>query len=88
MYIYSQTLSNRAQDSMSKHNMSFSKDGGMKVGVKEKTAEDYSSGIQRGLVDTWNKSTMPDYKSRLWNKDAEINKRPGSAARGASGSGG
>lgn len=54
---------------MQKHNISYSKDSGMKVGVKEVRDEDYSSSIQKNLVNTWNESQWPDYKSRFWNKD-------------------
>lgn len=74
MYLYSQQLGQRGQDYMQKHNVAYSKDGGVKVGVKQTSDEEYSSKIQRNLVNTWNQSSFPDdYKSRFWNKE-EANK--------------
>ena len=71
MYLYSQTLGDRARGHLEKRNISYSKDGGMKVGVKEMSTEQYSDKTQSVLVDAWNKSQWPDYKSRLWNKEAQ-----------------
>ncbi|CZT49949.1 uncharacterized protein RSE6_10856 [Rhynchosporium secalis] len=60
-------------EKMEKKNVVFTKDG-MKVGVKELRNENYVDTTQSFLVKAWNLSTWPEYKSRLWNKDAQINK--------------
>jgi len=54
---------------MEKKHVSFTKDG-MKVGVKELNDEDYADKTQNLLVKTWNASSFPAYKSRLWNTQA------------------
>lgn len=58
---------------MQSKNVVFTKDG-MKVGVKELETEGYVDATQGFLVKAWNLSSFPAYKSRLWNKDAPINK--------------
>lgn len=81
MYLYTTQLSTRGQSYLlQKHNITYSADGGMKVGVKQKTDEEYSGGIQSGLVNMWNESRWPDYKSRFWNKEAQ--KEPQSQGKG------
>lgn len=70
MFLYTHELSDRGQAYMEKkHHVSYQKGGGMKVGVKEKGDEEYSSAMQKGLVSAYNESKWPDYKSRFWNKD-------------------
>lgn len=71
MYLYTHQLSNRAQKHMLKHNISYSKESGMKVGVKEMSSEEYSGKTQSVFVKAWNESQWPDYKSRFWNKEAQ-----------------
>lgn len=56
---------------MEKRHISLSADGGMKVGIKELKTEDYSYQTQNMLVKAWNYSTWPEYRSRLWNKEAQ-----------------
>lgn len=52
---------------MASKNVSFSKDG-VKVGVKELKNDSYVDKTQGFLVQAWNLSTWPAYKSRLgWN---------------------
>ena len=63
---------------MAKHNIQFTSDGGMKVGVKQMSQEKYADATQKKIVEAWNFSSWPEYKSRLWNQEAEINKRSGS----------
>ncbi|KAL9090802.1 MAG: hypothetical protein Q9159_001743 [Coniocarpon cinnabarinum] len=76
IYLYTQDLAHKGQDSMAKRNIQFSSDGGMKVGVKHISEEEYAAKTQKKVVEAWNLSSWPEYKSRFWNKDAEINKRP------------
>ena len=64
---------------MHKRNIHLTADGGMRVGVKELKHEDYSDKTQSTIVKAWNLASWPEYKSRLWNQEAEINqKRSGS----------
>lgn len=60
---------------MAKKNISFTKEGGMRVGYKEMGSEEYSAKTQNVIVNAWNLSSWPEYKSRFWNKDAAINQR-------------
>jgi hypothetical protein len=66
-------ISAAASDKMQKKNVVFTKEG-LKVGVKELKTESYVDTTQGFLVKAWNLSSWPGYKSRLWNKDAEVNK--------------
>ncbi|KAK7567794.1 hypothetical protein IWX91DRAFT_333292 [Phyllosticta citricarpa] len=62
---------------MEKKNVTFTKDG-MKVGVKQRSTEDYADQTQSYLVKAWSLTSFPAYKSRLgWNKetDQSSNKR-------------
>jgi hypothetical protein len=54
---------------MQSKNVVLTKDG-LKVGVKEVRTESYVDTTQTFLVKAWNLSTWPEYKSRLWNKQA------------------
>lgn len=54
---------------MQSKNVVLTKDG-LKVGVKEVRTESYVDTTQSFLVKAWNLSTWPEYKSRLWNKQA------------------
>ncbi|KAI4770494.1 hypothetical protein E4T44_14385 [Aureobasidium sp. EXF-8845] len=65
---------------MEKKNVSFSKDG-MKVGVKEMSEEEYANRAQNVLVNTWNQSSFPAYKSRLWNKEEQAKNKGASSGR-------
>jgi len=72
-------IANKTEKRMKKHNVTFGKDG-MKIGVKEIKDEDYKAKTQNVLVNTWNLSTWPAYKSRIWSKETQQNgsSRPGS----------
>ncbi|KAK8206012.1 hypothetical protein IWZ01DRAFT_511192 [Phyllosticta capitalensis] len=60
---------------MEKKNVTFTKDG-MKVGVKDRSSEDYTDKTQSMLVKAWSFTSFPAYKSRLgWNKEADQTKR-------------
>jgi len=70
MYNYTNTLAAHGKQSMEKRNITFGKEGGLRVGVKEMNAEEYSDKTQSWLVKAYNESAWPAYKSRLWNKGA------------------
>jgi hypothetical protein len=53
IYLYSSELAERGVRKMEKKNVVFGPDG-MKVGVKEVSAEDYADKTQRAFVKTWN----------------------------------
>jgi len=70
MYNYTNTLAAHGKQSMEKRNITFGKEGGLRVGVKGMNAEEYSDKTQSWLVKAYNESVWPAYKSRLWNKGA------------------
>jgi exopolysaccharide biosynthesis protein len=47
IYLWSNEMTDRGKKHMEKKNMSFTKDGGLKVGVKEKSAEAYTDKTQK-----------------------------------------
>jgi hypothetical protein len=47
MYIYTNDMAERGKKSMEKRNISFSKDGGLKVGVKGISSEAYEDKTQK-----------------------------------------
>ncbi|KAF7121575.1 hypothetical protein CNMCM5793_009045 [Aspergillus hiratsukae] len=61
-----QEVSKNTRSKMEKKNVMFTRDG-MKVGVKELSEEDYVDRSQSILVNVWNHTSFPAYKSRLWN---------------------
>ncbi|THW07992.1 hypothetical protein D6D25_07976 [Aureobasidium pullulans] len=81
MYVWTNDLADQGKKKMEKKNVKFSKDG-MQVGVKEISEEDYADKTQSVLVNTWNSSSFPAYKSRFWNKEEQAkNKASSSSAR-------
>ncbi|KAK3052690.1 hypothetical protein LTR09_006172 [Extremus antarcticus] len=54
LYLWSGEVTDRGKKHMEKKNMSFTKDGGLKVGVKEKSNEAYTDKTQNVLVNVWN----------------------------------
>ncbi|KAK6402689.1 hypothetical protein LTR95_019042 [Oleoguttula sp. CCFEE 5521] len=56
VYLWSGELADRGQKHMEKKNINFSKDGGLKVGVKEMSAEESADRAQKALVNTWTTS--------------------------------
>ncbi|KAL4958217.1 hypothetical protein BDW69DRAFT_98716 [Aspergillus filifer] len=64
-YSIVQEVSNKTRSKMEKRNVMFTKDG-MKVGVREVNEEEYVDRSQSILVNMWNHTSFPAYKSRLW----------------------
>ncbi|KAL2854352.1 hypothetical protein BJY01DRAFT_243682 [Aspergillus pseudoustus] len=64
-YSIIQEVSNKTKTKMEKRNVMFTKDG-MKVGVREVKEEEYVDRSQSILVNMWNHTSFPAYKSRLW----------------------
>ena len=50
VYLWSNELADRGQKHMEKKNMSFTKDGGLRVGVKEMNAEEAADRTQRYVL--------------------------------------
>ncbi|KAL4772136.1 hypothetical protein BDW60DRAFT_188215 [Aspergillus nidulans var. acristatus] len=65
-YSIIQEVSDKTRSKMEKRNVMFTKDG-MKVGVREVGEEEYVDRSQSILVNIWNHTSFPAYKSRLWN---------------------
>ncbi|KAL3413625.1 VIT family-domain-containing protein [Aspergillus fumigatus] len=65
-YSIVQEVGKNTRSKMEKKNVMFTRDG-VKVGVKELTEEDYVDRSQSILVNIWNHTSFPAYKSRLWN---------------------
>ncbi|THX76780.1 hypothetical protein D6D04_06640 [Aureobasidium pullulans] len=81
MYVWTNDLADQGKKKMEKKNVKFSKDG-MQVGVKEISEEDYADKTQSVLVNTWNSSSFPAYKSRFLNKEEQAkNKASPSSGR-------
>jgi hypothetical protein len=53
IYLYSNELAERGVRKMGKKNVVFTNDG-LKVGVREVSAEQYADKTQRAFVNTWN----------------------------------
>ncbi|CAK4003351.1 hypothetical protein DOTSEDRAFT_73479 [Lecanosticta acicola] len=68
IYAWSNELAARGKQKMEKKHMSFTKEGGLRVGVREMRDEKYADKTQNVLVNVWNNAELPNYKSRLgWN---------------------
>ncbi|KAG9529823.1 hypothetical protein KCU93_g3150, partial [Aureobasidium melanogenum] len=80
MYLWTNDLANHGKKTMEKKNVMFTKDG-MKVGVKEMSEEEYADRTQSVLVNTWNQTSFPAYKSRLWNMDGQAKDKATSSGR-------
>ncbi|THY88192.1 hypothetical protein D6C95_07139 [Aureobasidium pullulans] len=80
MYVWTNDLADQGKKKMEKKNVKFSKDG-MQVGVKEISEEDYADKTQSVLVNTWNSSSFPAYKSRFWNKEEQAKNKASSSGR-------
>ncbi|KAK5942409.1 hypothetical protein PMZ80_004973 [Knufia obscura] len=57
-------VADKTSKKMEKKNVSFSKDG-LKVGVKEVSAEQVGDSTQNVLMKAWNTSSWPAYQSKL-----------------------
>jgi hypothetical protein len=80
----------KTSEKMSENNVQLGPEG-IRIGVKQVKDEDYVGRTQDMLVKAWNLSSWPAYRSRIWNKDADINSKKSKAASSrrskASGSG-
>ncbi|EMC95634.1 hypothetical protein BAUCODRAFT_71344 [Baudoinia panamericana UAMH 10762] len=77
VYVWTNEMKDRASKHMEKKNLSFTKDGGLKVGVKQVDDESYTDKTQNVLVNVWNQAELPNYKSRLgWNSTQAGSKKP------------
>ncbi|TKX21586.1 hypothetical protein C1H76_6082 [Elsinoe australis] len=74
IYLWSNELADRGKQKMEKKNIVFTKDG-VKVGVKELSAEESADRQQNYLVKAWNYSSMPAYKSMFWNKEEQARQK-------------
>ncbi|KAA8646103.1 hypothetical protein EYZ11_011869 [Aspergillus tanneri] len=63
-----QEVTRNTRSKMEKKNVVWTRDG-MKVGVKELKDEDYKDRSQSVLVNIWNHTSFPAYKSRFWNME-------------------
>jgi len=63
IFLYTQTLAEHGKKRMEKGPISFSKDGGLKVNVKEVRQEDYADSTQSVLVNTWKLANESKAKS-------------------------
>ncbi|PNS20682.1 Eukaryotic translation initiation factor 3 subunit M [Sphaceloma murrayae] len=74
IYTWSNEMADRGRRKMEKKNVVFTKDG-VKVGVKELSAEEVSDRQQGYFVKAWNYSSMPAYKSMFWNKEEQARQK-------------
>lgn len=65
-YSIAHDVSKTTRQKMEKRDLVFSKDG-MKIGVKEVDFETENDRTQSVLVNMWNHTSFPAYKSRFWN---------------------
>ncbi|KAJ5591223.1 hypothetical protein N7450_005195 [Penicillium hetheringtonii] len=79
-YSIFQGVSQTARDKMEKKNVVFTKDG-MKVNVKEIKDEAYKDRTQSVLVNMWNHTSFPAYKSRLWDMQGTSQEASGAEKR-------
>ncbi|CAK42869.1 hypothetical protein AAWM_08045 [Aspergillus awamori] len=71
-YSIIQDVKRNTRSKMEKKNVTFSRDG-VTVGVKELKDEDYLDRSQSILVNMWNHTSFPAYKSRLWDMTKPTN---------------
>ncbi|EGP86394.1 unnamed protein product [Zymoseptoria tritici ST99CH_1A5] len=80
-YTWSNELAARGQKKMEKKNMAFTKEGGLRVGVKGESDENVGDKTQNVLYNVWNNAELPASKSRLgWNSSQEGAAKKGGAA--------
>ncbi|PYH87951.1 hypothetical protein BO71DRAFT_404224 [Aspergillus ellipticus CBS 707.79] len=72
VYSIVQDVTRNTRSKMEKKNVMFTRDG-MTVGVKELEEEEYMDRSQSVLVNMWNHTSFPAYKSRLWNMTKPTN---------------
>lgn len=86
IFLWSGELTTKGKEKMEKKHMTF-KDGGLQVGVKDRSAEQafYFSSSPSVLVNAWQNAELPAYKSRLgWNNTYQDPKKAKSGGGGAS----
>ncbi|GIZ48769.1 hypothetical protein CKM354_001181700 [Cercospora kikuchii] len=84
IFLWSGELSERGKKKMEKKHMTF-KDGGLQVGVKDRSAENAADKTQRVLVSAWQNSELPAYKSRLgWNNTYQDPNKKGASSPSSS----
>ncbi|GKZ30398.1 hypothetical protein AbraIFM66950_008968 [Aspergillus brasiliensis] len=81
-YSIIQDVKRNTRSKMEKKNVTFSRDG-VTVGVKELKDEDYLDRSQSILVNMWNHTSFPAYKSRLWDMTKPTNWNENGAAAGS-----
>lgn len=82
IFLWSGELTTKGKEKMEKKHMTF-KDGGLQVGVKDRSAEQAADKAQSVLVNAWQKSELPAYKSRLgWNNTYQDPKQAKSGGGG------
>jgi len=80
VYSIVQDVSKTTREKMEKKHVVFTKDG-MKVNVKEIKDEAYKDRTQSVLVNMWNHTSFPAYKSRLWDMQGESAEGSGAEKR-------
>ncbi|OOQ91766.1 hypothetical protein PEBR_09433 [Penicillium brasilianum] len=80
VYQIVQDVSKNTRAKMERKNIAFTKDG-MKVRVKEIQDEQYKDRTQSVLVNMWNQTKFPAYKSRLWDMSGESSGSEGASKR-------
>jgi len=76
IFLYTNDLAEHGRKHMEKKNISFSKDGGLKVGVKHVNAEDIEDNTKSMFVKTWNLANESKATER---KNSSINLKPGTS---------
>ncbi|KAJ5584554.1 uncharacterized protein N7459_004354 [Penicillium hispanicum] len=80
VYSIVQDVSKNTREKMERKHVVFTKDG-MKVEVKEMQDEQYKDRTQSVLVNMWNHTSFPAYKSRLWDMTGESKDKNGASQR-------
>jgi len=80
IYVYTHTVVKTSEQKLAKNHINFSKDGGLQVGVKDISTEQYAEKLQKGLVNTWNAHYTPASGEELGG-DEQDNGLPRSRSR-------
>jgi hypothetical protein len=76
IYLYTLTLKSTTKEHMAKHNVSVTHEG-LKVGVKDISAEAYGDKLQKGLVNTWNEASSQPATSVIGSTSVQGEIKPG-----------
>ncbi|PYH80037.1 hypothetical protein BO82DRAFT_119971 [Aspergillus uvarum CBS 121591] len=82
-YSIVQDVSRHTRSKMEGKNVLFTREG-MKVGVREVQEEEYVDRSQSILVNMWNHTSFPAYKSRFWDMNKPTNWGQASQSAGSS----